>query len=272
MSLLVVVLLRLCVKPLCRAQRWGVDNAGFHRPPEEPHAATSPRNVSRATSPRLEDHPLCGGWILPVRGVDDPLRALGVVLLGAGKPVVLCAVDWTGIRNEAFRTWRAALAEAAHTTPEHVSLHTVHPHNTPFADIEAEKLIAAAGAAKSLDLKYFDECVKKSADALKASLMKAVPFTHIGTGSAEVKDVASNRRVLGDDGKVKFTRTSATKSKEARDAPQGLIDPRLPHAFLLGWREATRCPALLRLPPDELLRRRPRERRLQWSRTAEVSG
>jgi hypothetical protein len=180
-----------------------------------------------------EGHPLCGGWILPVRGVDDPLRALGVVLLGAGKPVVLCVVDWTGIRNEAFRTWRKALADAAHTTPEHVSLHTVHPHNAPFADVEAEKLIAAAKAARSLDLDYFSECVKKSADALKAALPKAAKFTHVGTGSAEVKEVASNRRVLGDDGKVKFTRTSATKNKEARDAPEGLIDPK--HRTLSFW-------------------------------------
>ncbi|MBM3982458.1 MAG: hypothetical protein FJ304_19750 [Planctomycetes bacterium] len=174
-----------------------------------------------------DEHPLCGGWITPVRGVDDPLKALGVVLLGGAKPVVLCAVDWTGLRNEAFRVWRAALAEAAHTTPEHVSLHCVHPHNAPFADLEAQKLIAAAKAPVSLDLKYYGECVKKSVEALKASLVKALKFTHIGTGAAEVKEVASNRRVLGDDGKVKFTRTSATKDKTARDAPEGLIDPTL---------------------------------------------
>lgn len=174
-----------------------------------------------------EGHPLCGGWIAPVRGVDDPLKALGVVLFGAGKPVVLCAVDWTGLRNEAFRTWRKALADAAHTTPERVSLHCVHPHNAPFADVEAEKLIAAAKAPPSLDLKFYDECVRRSAEALKASVVRAVKFTHVGTGAAEVKDVASNRRVLGEDGKVKFTRTSATKSKEARDAPEGVIDPEL---------------------------------------------
>ena len=174
-----------------------------------------------------DGHPLCGGWIMPVRGVDDPLKALGVVLLGVGKPVVLCAVDWVGIRNEAFRTWRKALADAAHTTPEHVSLHCVHPHNAPFADTEAQKMIAAAGSAKSLDLDYFDQCVKRSAEALKAALPKAAKFTHVGTGAAEVKEVASNRRVLGPDGKVKFTRTSATKNKEAREAPEGLIDPML---------------------------------------------
>ncbi len=174
-----------------------------------------------------DGHPLCGGWIEPVRGVDDPLRALGIVLLGAGKPVVLCVVDWCLIRNEAFRIWRKALADAAHTTPEQVSLHTVHPHNAPIADTEAEKLIATAGAAKSLDLKYFEDCVKRSAEALKTSLPKAIPFTHIGTGMAEVKDVASNRRILGNDGKVKFVRYSATKVKEVRDEPEGLIDPKL---------------------------------------------
>jgi len=174
-----------------------------------------------------EGHPLCGGWILPVRGVDDPLRALGVVLLGGAKPVVLCAVDWTGLRNEAFRIWRKSLADAAHTTPEHVSLHCVHPHNTPFADVEAEKLIAAAKGSSSLDLKFFEDCVRRSADALRAALPRAVPFTHIGTGAAEVKQVASNRRILGPDGRVKFTRTSATASQEIRDQPEGLIDPQL---------------------------------------------
>jgi hypothetical protein len=170
-------------------------------------------------------HPLCGGWIEPARGVDDPLKCLGVVLLGDGKPVVLAALDWTGLRNEAYRRWRAALADAAHTTPEQVAIHCVHPHNTPFADVEAQKLLAAVNGPPLLDLDFFAKAVKASADALKTSLVKAREFTHVGFGKAEVKQVASNRRVLGEDGKVKFTRTSATKSKEARDAPEGLIDP-----------------------------------------------
>jgi len=42
-------------------------------------------------------HPLCGGWITPVVDVEDSLEAIGFVLLGAGDPVVVCAVDWTGI-------------------------------------------------------------------------------------------------------------------------------------------------------------------------------
>ncbi|HAH43556.1 MAG TPA: hypothetical protein DCM07_01635, partial [Planctomycetaceae bacterium] len=58
-------------------------------------------------------HSLCGGWIKPVVGYDDSLEAIGYVLLGAGKPIVVCAVDWTGLLNDAHIAWRTALAEAA---------------------------------------------------------------------------------------------------------------------------------------------------------------
>jgi len=177
-------------------------------------------------TPPLE-HPLCGGWIEPVRGIDDPLQAVGIVLMGVEKPIVYCAVDWCGLRNEAYRIWRAALAKAAHTTPERVMLHCIHAHDAPFADIEAQKMLAAIQGPPLMNLKFFDSVVSRSAKALEESLMKAVEFDRIGVGSAEVKEVASNRRVIGDDGKVKYTRTSATKSKEARDAPVGLIDPLL---------------------------------------------
>ena len=186
------------------------------------HIATFAADV---TAP--DGHPLCGGWIEPVRGVDDPLKALGVVLLGQGKPVVLCVFDWVALRNDAHLAVRQTLADAAHTTVEYVSVHAVHPHNAPFADVVAQKLLDEAKGPPSLDLKFFDKVVKDVAAACRDSLAKTTRFTQIGIGSARVKEVASNRRVLGPDGKVKFTRSSATKNKEAREAPEGLIDPLL---------------------------------------------
>ena len=33
----------------------------------------------------------------PARSITDPLSARGVVILGAGAPIVICAVDWLGI-------------------------------------------------------------------------------------------------------------------------------------------------------------------------------
>src|SRR5262245_53712565 len=63
-------------------------------------------------------HPCMGGGIAPVAKVDDPLYVHGLVLLGDDKPIVLAAVDWCEIRNEAYDRWREALAEAAGTTPQ----------------------------------------------------------------------------------------------------------------------------------------------------------
>ena len=65
--------------------------------------------------------------------------------------------------------------------------------------------------------------MKDVAKACRDSLPKAKKFTHVGVGSATIKEVASNRRVIGPDGKVKFTRTSATKDPVARAQPEGVM-------------------------------------------------
>src|SRR6476659_9166716 len=91
-------------------------------------------------------HSLCGGWIPPIATVEDPLEAIGLVLIGGGAPVVICAVDWTGILNEAHLAWRTALAEAAGTTPDRVAVQCVHQHDAPFVCLHAERLIEAQHA------------------------------------------------------------------------------------------------------------------------------
>lgn len=179
-------------------------------------------------------HPLCGGWIEPCRGVDDALRAVGVVLLGPSAPVVLCAVDWVGIRNDAHLAWVKAIAEAAHTTPGRVAVQCVHPHNAPFADTRAQQMLDAAKGPPSLDLKYFARATERVAAAVKASLARTQKCTHVGVGQAKVHQVASNRRVV-EGGKVKYTRTSATRDPKARTEPEGLIDPWL--KALSFWRD-----------------------------------
>src|SRR6267154_1152100 len=55
---------------------------------------------------------------------DLGLRARGIVLLGAGQPIVLCAVDWIGIANDSHDAFRRNLAEAAGTVAERVVVHT----------------------------------------------------------------------------------------------------------------------------------------------------
>jgi hypothetical protein len=178
-------------------------------------------------TPRL-GHPLLGGQLAGAKSVDDPLWAHGVVLLGPGKPIVLVAVDWCEIRNDAYTRWQDALAEAAGTSRQRVLVTSVHQHDAPIADLTAERLLREAGVdGQIIDPDYHERTVRRVATALANSLAFAQPVTHLGTGQAKVERVASNRRVQGLDGKVSFDRYSATRDAAMRDQPEGLVDPNL---------------------------------------------
>src|SRR5687768_10874013 len=142
----------------------------------------------------------------PVRRVDElGLRCRGIVLLGAGEPIVLCAFDWIGIANEGHDAFREALASAAGTTSARVAVHSLHQHDAPDCDFLAERLLKEAGIT---DVNRFDgdfqrEVLERLKKAVATSVKSAQPVTHVGWGEAEVQDVASNRRIFGPDGKVK---------------------------------------------------------------------
>lgn len=171
-------------------------------------------------------HPCCGGWIKPATVVDDPLKLRGVVIQGNDAPVVLAAIDWTGICNQAYFQIRDALAEAAHTTPDRVSLHSVHQHNAPFCEPHANSLLVKY-KSKSLtyDEVYFADLVKRAAAAVRAAANDGKPIDAVGMGQGKVSQVASARRVIGPDGKLLFNRTSSTTNPKAIAAPEGVIDP-----------------------------------------------
>ena len=67
--------------------------------------------------------------------------------------------------------------------------------------------------------------IARAAAAVRAAAARARPVTHLGVSQAEVEKVASNRRILGPDGKVKHVRYTACKDPEVRDMPVGTIDP-----------------------------------------------
>ncbi|HYF36811.1 MAG TPA: hypothetical protein VD994_16060 [Prosthecobacter sp.] len=189
-------------------------------------------------------HPLCGGWITPVVDVADSLEAIGFVLLGAGKPIVICAVDWTGIMNDAHVAWRTALAEAAGTDPERVAVQCVHQHDAPLVCPEAERLVAEQNAGlRVVDMIFFNDCLQRARAAITTALPKARPITHVAHGEGIVSRVASNRRVaIGPDGKVTAMRGSACKRDDLISLPEGLIDPMLKTvAFYDGAEKIVAC-------------------------------
>ena len=96
-------------------------------------------------------HPLFGSISPPAQEIGEPLSARGLVLLGCGDPIVIVAVDWLEIRNDAYRSWREALAEAAGTRPERVLVSCVHQHDAPLADLTAQRLLADRQVGRAMD-------------------------------------------------------------------------------------------------------------------------
>src|SRR5262249_13129975 len=130
------------------------------------------------------------------------------------------------IRNDAYERWRTVLATAAGTTTERVLVACLHQHDTPIADLEAQRFLDRHKAAgKICDLDFHERAVQAVARALREGLKSPRKITHVGTGQAKVEQVASNRRYLNDDGTLAFGRTSATRDPRARAKPEGTVDP-----------------------------------------------
>jgi len=168
---------------------------------------------------QLAYDPVAGQW-------DLGLRARGLVLMGSDKPIVICSVDWIGIANDSQDEFKRALAEAAGTIPDRVAVHTIHVHDAPMSDFGAEQLLKKAGIGPvAFESSFQHQVIQRIADAIRIAIQQAQPVTHIGTGTAAVSQVASNRRILGADGRVRATRWTTCKDSALRAEPEGLIDP-----------------------------------------------
>jgi len=165
----------------------------------------------------------------PTKEVLIPLSCRGVVLIGDGKPVVLCAVDWIGIGNDGNLLFRMHLAKAAGTTADRVAVHTLHQHDAPDYDFAATRMLKRYGVSghRYDNDRFGRDVIERAAKAVAAAVKIAKPVTHVGLGEGKIEKVASNRRILGPDGKVKHMRYTAARDPKIRAFPAGTIDPML---------------------------------------------
>ena len=169
---------------------------------------------------------LCHGNVAAVKEIVSPLTARGIILFAEGTPIVLCAVDWVGIGNGAHDAWRAALARAVQTSVDRVSLHVVHQHDAPGIDYSTEEILADHGLSGAMfDVDVAQTAMQDVARAAREAIADARPVTHLGYGQGKVERVASNRRILGPDGKWIMQRSSRCSNPQAIAAAEGVIDP-----------------------------------------------
>jgi len=165
-----------------------------------------------------------------VRRVEEmSLRARGIVLTGAGDPIVLCAIDWIGIGNGGHDAFRSVLAGAAGTTRQRVAVHSLHQHDAPRCDFSAEQLLLEAGVGDvgAYESSLARDLLQQLEQAIADSMTRATDVTHVAFGTAEVDDIASNRRILDQQGIVRAMRFTACRDPELRAEPEGTIDRQL---------------------------------------------
>jgi hypothetical protein len=78
--------------------------------------------------------------------VVHPLSCLGIVLIGDGQSMVLCAVDWIGICSDGHAEFRAALAQAAGTTRKRVAVGCTQPSQSRRSGAPGGRLRPARAA------------------------------------------------------------------------------------------------------------------------------
>ncbi|MCY2964150.1 MAG: hypothetical protein NT069_11045 [Planctomycetota bacterium] len=162
------------------------------------------------------------------REVTTPLTCRGIVLIGKGKPIVLCAIDWIGVGNDGNKVFREELARAAKTTPDRVAVHALHQHDAPWCDLSVAALVDEVGIRETIfDSPFARDVMRRSAQGVAKAIQEAQPVTHLGVGQGVVEQVASSRRILGADGKVKHVRYTATADPAVRAYPEGVIDRNL---------------------------------------------
>jgi len=176
-------------------------------------------------TPPPDGHPLI--WLIPVKEVETPLEARGIVLDNGQQRFVICAMDWCGVCNSTYQMLREALAEGAGTTPEFVALQTVHQHTAPYTNGDAQPLLDEVKAGiRYVDDQFLKVLATRLKESVKESLGRFQRVTQVGFSAVPVEHVASNRRAWTPDGRL-VTRYSSCKDPQIRDLPEGLIDPLL---------------------------------------------
>ena len=163
----------------------------------------------------------------PMERAGNSLWLKGMVFVTDDQPVVVAAVDWIGIGGEGNTRFREVIARAVGTTPERVAVHVLHQHDAPRLDWGVEETVGRPGAFRknlrcSLRTGRHAKDGRGGQGSCRACRSR---YRTSGWEQAKVEKVASNRRILGPDGKVLHMRFTATADPEIRAFPDGTIDP-----------------------------------------------
>jgi hypothetical protein len=159
----------------------------------------------------------------PMTGVRDPLYLRGFILDSEGERAVVASLDYCGLMNRAYDELVRALAEGTGVATDHVVVHCIHQHDAPLMNFEAESLLGLEVYPKDWWQGVQDACGRGAREAVTAMR----PVVEVGHAETRLHGYASNRRIMGSDGKVRGMRWSRCGDPDLKREPVGVIDPML---------------------------------------------
>ena len=173
------------------------------------------------------------------RRVDAPIFVRGVLLDDGRTRALLGAADIIGLYGAVYPEWRLCMAQAARVPVRNVLIHCVHQHDSlrPFPP-ELRALLRGFHDPRIPSERFHRDLLRR----LDVGLRRANKpgnwqrVEALATAERRLSGLASNRRLLGPDGKVFAMRWSMTSDPKLQRHPVGRIDPLLRSIGFLGSR------------------------------------
>ncbi|HPP54060.1 MAG TPA: hypothetical protein PK777_14000, partial [Thermoguttaceae bacterium] len=119
----------------------------------------------------------------PLKVIEEPLLAKGVVLQAGQQRYVLCAVDFCVLADASYDLFREKLAKAVGTSMDRVAVHSVHQHTAPHLNADAQRLLNKyPDPPPYVDMAFWDQATDRLAQAAKEALDRLEPFDRVGLG------------------------------------------------------------------------------------------
>ena len=154
-------------------------------------------------------------------GIRDQLWLRGIILADENKKCLIASMDYCGLMNRAHDELVGKLAEATGIPEEFIIVHCIHQHDAPLIDFEINEILKI----KTFPADWWKNLLAACAQAGTTALANMLGICYIGHAETRLYGYASNRRIIGDDGKCRGMRWSRCNDESLRNETTGVIDP-----------------------------------------------
>jgi len=154
-------------------------------------------------------------------GLSDPLYLRGIILDDGNTKCIIASMDYCGLMNSAHEQLVKAIADAVETLADNVIIHCIHQHDAPLINFEIEDILNV----KTFPRKWWNDLLAEIAIECHKSLSEMLNISSLGYAQTKINGYASNRRIIGTNGKLEAMRYSKCADKELKNNPVGIIDP-----------------------------------------------